>query len=200
MAIQPARRRVRVVRRGPVRRRSRHVAETRCHWTIAPVRPNVCQRPTTVRYRAAVGIANHGADGASAICENGRLRFAVTRVATAGRRRRRPVLLVSHRVPCGIGIGVGAQIGWRRAHGGGHRKSPRSSAKPRSPAFWNYTARASAYRVSRPSIPMSRAPNWLSSERDIAWGGVKSTSRNGVGWSGSVEAACGRWISLIPPT
>ncbi len=200
MAIQPARRRVRVVRRGPVRRRSRHVAETRCHWMIAPVRPNVCQRPTIASDGAAVGIANHGADGASAISENGRLRFAVTRVATAGRRRRRPVLLVSHRAPCGIGIEVGAQIGWRRVRGGGRRRSPRSSAKPRSPAFWNCTARASAYRVSRPSIPMSRAPNWLSSKRNIVPSGSKSMSRNGVGWSGSAEAARGRWISLIPST
>ncbi len=138
--------------------------------------------------------------GTNASSENGRSRFVVTRTAAAGQPRRRLRLLVSHRAPCGIGIEVGRRTGWRRAHGEGRRKSPRSSVKPRSPAFWSCMVPASVLRASRPSTPMLLEPSWLGCERNIVPSGTKSTPRNSAGWSGSARVVCGRWTSPIRPT
>ena len=60
---------------------------------------------------ARLGTPIGGAERTNAGSENARSHLVVTRGAAAGRPRRRPKLLVSHRAPCGIGIRVGRRIG-----------------------------------------------------------------------------------------
>jgi hypothetical protein len=150
----------------------------------APVRVQACAVITIARHHGAVGTASRHAAGRSASSGGSESPFVVPRAVAAGQRKTRPKSSVFHRARCRTGIRVGRRIGWQRTRGGGRRGSPRWNVNRRSPASWNGTVPASAWRLSRPSTPTSLAPNWLGYEPNGVWSGARSTPLSVVTCSG----------------
>ena len=134
-----------------------------------------------VRHLGAVTIARSIAAERSGNCGSGRLSSTRRPERKAGRPKRRPKCLVSHRGPRGTGMIVGRRIVWHHIPGEGRRESPWSSVKPRPRASWRRTVPASVSQLSGPSTPTSLAPNWLFCALDTVRSGSSNTAWSSVG-------------------